>query len=231
MKKLVVLTGAGISAESGLKTFRDMGGIWEQYNVYEVASPEAWQSNPELVLRFYNERRKRLLEAKPNEAHQMLAKLESEYDMTIITQNVDDLHERAGSKNILHLHGELRKARSECDENLVYEIDGWELKPGDKAEDGCQLRPHVVWFGEAVPMLPQAIEITKQADIFVIIGTSLSVYPAASLIEYVKSGAEIFYIDLKPGNIFRNGVTVIQDKATTGVKKLVEKYLKPKKIT
>ncbi len=231
MKKLVVLTGAGISAESGLKTFRDMGGIWEQYNVYEVASPEAWQSNPELVLRFYNERRKRLLEAKPNEAHQMLAKLESEYDMTIITQNVDDLHERAGSKNILHLHGELRKARSECNENLVYEIDGWELKPGDKAEDGCQLRPHVVWFGEAVPMLPQAIEITKQADIFVIIGTSLSVYPAASLIEYVKSGAEIFYIDLKPGNIFRNGVTVIQDKATTGVKKLVEKYLKPKKIT
>ncbi len=225
MKNLVVLTGAGISAESGLKTFRDMGGIWEQYNVYEVASPEAWQANPELVLRFYNERRKQLLEVEPNDAHKMLAKLESHYNVTIITQNVDDLHERAGSKNILHLHGELRKARSECNENLVYEIEGWELKLGDKAEDGCQLRPHVVWFGEAVPMLPKAIEITKQADIFVIVGTSLSVYPAASLIDYVKPGAGIFYIDPNPGPIFGKDVTVIQDKATTGLKKLVENYL------
>ena len=225
MKHIVVLTGAGISAESGLKTFRDMGGIWEKYDVYKVATPEAWKNNPELVLKFYNERRKQLLKAKPNEAHKLLAKLEKKYNINIITQNIDDLHERAGSKNILHLHGELRKARSECNESLIYEIEGWEIKLGDKAEDGCQLRPHVVWFGEPVPMLNKAIEIAREADIFVIIGTSLNVYPAASLINYVKQNTKIFYIDPNPNKIYESNIVVINKKATEGVKELIEKYL------
>jgi NAD-dependent deacetylase len=225
MKNLVVLTGAGISAESGLKTFRDMGGIWEQYNVYEVASPEAWNSNPELVLRFYNERRKQLLETKPNAAHKLIAKLQNNYDVTVITQNVDDLHERAGTKKVLHLHGELRKARSTCDENKIYDIEGWELKLGDTDDNGCQLRPHVVWFGESVPMLHKAVEITTQAEIFVIIGTSLNVYPAASLIDYVKQGIPIFYIDPNPASIYRKDVIIIPEKATTGVKRLIDEHL------
>ena len=178
-KRLVVLSGAGMSQESGLKTFRDMGGLWEQYDVTEVASPEAWERNPELVLRFYNERRKLLWEAKPNAGHIGIARLEKDFDVDIITQNVDDLHEQAGSTNVLHLHGELRKARSTFDPELVYTMDHWELKIGDKCELGSQLRPHIVWFGEPVPNMTKALALTQKADIFVVIGTSLAVYPAA----------------------------------------------------
>ena len=181
MKKLVVLSGAGISAESGIKTFRDMGGLWEEYDVSEVATPAAWERNRELVLRFYNERRKALLSAQPNAAHLAIAALQKEYDVDIITQNVDDLHERAGSKNILHLHGELRKARCTVNENEIVDIDGWELNEGDLSKSGHQLRPHIVWFGELVPAIEQAIPIVHAADILLIIGTSLNVYPAAGL--------------------------------------------------
>ena len=222
-QKLVFLTGSGISAESGLLTFRDMGGMWQKYNVYEVATPEAWENNPELVLEFYNWRRKQLLEAEPNEAHKIIARLEEKYDVTVITQNVDDLHERAGSTDVLHLHGELRKARSTCDESKIYDIEGWELKLGDTDENGCQLRPHVVWFGEPVPMLPKAVEIVKQVDIFVIVGTSLKVYPAASLIDYVAYSVPVYYIDPNPAKVYRENTVVIPEKATKGMKVLLEK--------
>lgn len=222
-KKLVFLTGSGISAESGLLTFRDMGGIWQKYNVYEVATPEAWETNPQLVLDFYNWRRKQLLEVEPNEAHKIIARMEDKYDVTVITQNVDDLHERAGSTDVLHLHGELRKARSTCDESKIYDIKGWELKLGDTDEKGCQLRPHVVWFGEPVPMLPKAVEIVKQADIFVIVGTSLKVYPAASLIDYAGYNVPVYYIDPNPAKVYRKNTEVISEKATKGMKVLLEK--------
>ncbi len=222
-KHLVVLTGAGISAESGLKTFRDSDGLWEKYNVYELATPEAWEKHPEKVLEFYNERRKQLLNVKPNKAHIILAKLEQHFNkVTIITQNVDDLHERAGSTNILHLHGELRKARSTCDESKVYPIKGAELNMGDTDENGCQLRPHVVWFGEPVPMLPKAVEMTKQADIFLIIGTSLIVYPAASLISYLPDKTPIYYIDPNPAQIYNPNLTTLSLIASEGL----EKWLK-----
>jgi len=168
-KKLVVLSGAGMSAESGIRTFREMGGLWEEYDVTEVATPEAWESNPELVQRFYNERRKQLLSCEPNEGHRGLAQLEEYFDVQIITQNVDDLHERAGSSRVLHLHGELKKAQSSADPKLVYEIDGWELKMGDHCEKGSQLRPHVVWFGEPVPAMMEAAQLTAEADIFVVV--------------------------------------------------------------
>ena len=181
MKKLVVLTGAGMSAESGIRTFRDSDGLWEEYNVMDVCTPEAWQRDPELVNRFYNERRKQLYEAQPNAGHFGLAELEKDFDVQIITQNIDDLHERAGSTKVLHLHGELKKVRSSRNPNLIYDLDGWELKLGTKAEDGSILRPHIVWFGESVPNIEPAIELVQQADILVIIGTSLAVYPAASL--------------------------------------------------
>ncbi len=226
MKKLVVLTGSGISAESGLKTFREMGGLWEQYNVEEVASPEAWVRDKELVLRFYNERRKQLLKAKPNPGHTGLAELENHFYVEIITQNIDNLHERAGSKNVLHLHGELMKARSTYDPKLIYDIDGWELNPGDKCEKGSQLRPDVVWFGEPVPMIEKAIEITRKAEIFVVIGTSLVVYPAAGLLDYVPNSTPIFLID--PNDIaipFYRKVEFIKEKAGKGVKILKEKLL------
>lgn len=222
-QKLVFLTGSGISAESGLLTFRDMGGMWQKYDVYEVATPEAWDNNPELVLEFYNWRRKQLLEAEPNGAHKIIARLEEKYDVTVITQNVDDLHERAGSTDVLHLHGELRKARCTCDESKIYDIEGWELKLGDTDESGCQLRPHVVWFGEPVPMLPKAVEIVKQADIFVIVGTSLKVYPAASLIDYVAYSVPVYYIDPNPAKVYRENTVVIPEKATKGMKVLLEK--------
>ncbi len=173
MKKLVVLTGSGISAESGIRTFREMGGLWEEYDVHEVASPQGWANDMDLVLRFYNERRKQLLNAKPNAGHTGLAELEENFDVEIITQNVDDLHERAGSSKILHLHGELKKVRSTHDPSLVYELDGWELKKGDTCEKGFQLRPHIVWFGESVPLIEDAVEITQKADAFAVIGTSL----------------------------------------------------------
>ncbi|MGC9374208.1 MAG: SIR2 family NAD-dependent protein deacylase [Bacteroidales bacterium] len=223
MKKLVVLSGSGISAESGIKTFRDMGGLWEEYDVMEVASPQAWQKNPELVLRFYNERRKKLLECSPNKGHLGLVELEKYFEVQIITQNVDDLHERAGSKNVLHLHGEIRKARSTVDENLIYNIQGWELKLGDKCDKGSQLRPHVVWFGEPVNAILDAASICEKADIFVVVGTSLNVYPAAGLIDYVPNNTPIFLIDPQDVNsTYSSQITYIKEKATTGVPLLVE---------
>ncbi len=226
MKKLVVLTGSGISAESGLKTFREMGGLWEEYDVMEVASPEAWEANMELVLRFYNERRKQLLKAEPNQGHWGLSDLEKHFDVDIITQNVDDLHERAGSTKILHLHGELKKARSTVDPNLIYELDGWELKAGDKCEKGFQLRPHIVWFGEPVPAIEKAVEIVQQADFFAVIGTSLVVYPAAGLIHYVPSSVPIYVIDPNPVQTpYHKSIEFIPEKAGVGVGMLKEKLL------
>lgn len=225
-KKLVVLTGAGISAESGLKTFRDAGGLWEGYNVYDVATPEAWQANPELVQRFYNERRKQASEAQPNAAHFALAHLEQFFDVHIITQNVDDLHERAGSQQVIHLHGELKKARSSLNPDLIYPIEGWELKMGETCDEGSQLRPHIVWFGEAVPAMDEALNICIQADVFVIIGTSLQVYPAAGLIHEVPSGIPRFYVDPQAEKMAIKGIQIISEAAGTGVPKLLD-LLKP----
>ena len=196
MKKLVVLTGAGISAESGLKTFRDSDGLWEGYDINEVATATAWKKNPALVLKFYNERRKSVREAKPNTAHSVLADLENHFEVTIITQNIDDLHERAGSTNVLHLHGEILKMRSEQNEAIVYPIEG-EISIGDKAEDGAQLRPHIVWFEEPVPLMEDAARITRQADLFLIVGTSLVVYPAAGLVNYAPWQIPKFIVDKK----------------------------------
>lgn len=221
MKKLVVLTGAGISAESGISTFRDSGGLWEQYKIEDVATPEAWKNNPQLVLEFYNQRRKQLLECQPNEGHFNLVKLEKYFDVHIITQNVDDLHERAGSTKILHLHGELRKAQSTSDPNLIYNIDGWELKWGDKCEKGSQLRPFIVWFGESVPKIVEAEKITETADIFVVIGTSLQVYPAAGLLQYVKPNVPIYIIDPNDVYSWRKAIH-IKEKASTGTIKFIE---------
>jgi len=222
MRNLGVLSGSGISAESGLKTFRDMGGIWETYDVTEVATPQAWERDRSLVLRFYNERRKALLEAEPNEAHNILAGLEKEYNVQIITQNVDDLHERAGSSQVLHLHGELRKARSTADSNKVYQIDGWELKEGDLCEVGSQLRPHVVWFGEPVPAIEEAVPLVSAADIFLVIGTSMNVYPAAGLLHYLGEEVPVYVID--PAEVSPVGienVTIIRKKATETRKDIV----------
>jgi NAD-dependent deacetylase len=222
MKKLVVLSGAGISAESGIKTFRDMGGLWEEYDVSEVATPAAWERNRELVLRFYNERRKALLSAQPNAAHLAIAALQKEYDVDIITQNVDDLHERAGSKNILHLHGELRKARCTVNENEIVDIDGWELNEGDLSKSGHQLRPHIVWFGELVPAIEQAIPIVHAADILLIIGTSLNVYPAAGLMNYATTGTPVYVIDPgEPQGIGFLDVTFINKTATEGIRDFI----------
>lgn len=222
----MVLSGSGISAESGLKTFRDMGGLWEHYNVYEVASPDAWESDQELVLQFYNERRKQLLETHPNPAHEILAGLEEFFDVRIITQNVDDLHERAGSTKVLHLHGEIRKARSTADPSLIYDIEGWELKTGDLCEKGSQLRPHVVWFGEPVNAIEEAARITSEADIFLVTGTSLNVYPAAGLTQYAPESAIRYSIDpseeISPGANFR----LIREKAVAGMKIFKEEVLK-----
>ena len=220
MKKLVVLTGAGMSKESGLMTFRDMGGLWEQYDVTEVASPVAWENDQELVLRFYNERRKQLLEVEPNAGHTGLAEFENYFNVEIITQNVDDLHERAGSSNILHLHGELRKARSTADPSLITEIEGWELKTGDVCAKGSQLRPHIVWFGESVPAIEDAISIVQNADIFVIIGTSLNVYPAAGLIDYAPRDVPIYLIDPNEVAPTRRNVEFIKEGAVKGVEVL-----------
>jgi NAD-dependent deacetylase len=225
MKNLVVLSGAGMSQESGIRTFRDSDGLWEEYNVMEVATPQAWAKNPELVMRFYNDRRKQLLEAKPNAGHIGLVGLEKIFDVHIITQNIDDLHERAGSSKVLHLHGELKKARSAIDENLIYDIDGWELKFGDRCEKGSQLRPHIVWFGEAVPAIEEAMHIVQKADILVVIGTSLNVYPAAGLIHYARKDIPIFLIDPKPVDVFTD-VTVIAEKAGKGVSILKDKLEK-----
>lgn len=217
MKNLVVLSGAGISAESGLKTFRDSGGLWEGHRVEEVATPRAWMANRELVLNFYNERRRALEHAKPNKAHEVLAELEEFFNVEIITQNVDNLHERGGSSNITHLHGELTKARSTADENLVSDIGYNDIKLGDLCDKGSQLRPHIVWFEEAVPLMGKAIEIAKTADIFLVIGTSLQVYPAASLIDFVRGDVPIYLIDPSaPGGLGEN-TTIIQRKASEGI--------------
>jgi NAD-dependent deacetylase len=217
MKKLVVLSGAGISAESGIRTFRDMDGLWEEYDIEEVATPEAWARNPQLVLRFYNDRRKQLLESKPNVGHISLAEMEKDFDVQIITQNIDNLHERAGSTKVLHLHGELMKACSSVDPFLVYDLDNWEMKMGDKCEEGSQLRPHIVWFGEAVPEMPNAIKLTESADILCVIGTSLNVYPAAGLIDYAKPNIPIYLIDPNPPASLPRHVIVIPEKASLGV--------------
>lgn len=217
-KRLVVLSGAGMSAESGIRTFREMGGLWEEYDISEVATPEAWEKDPHLVLRFYNERRKALLNCEPNSGHIDLARLEKYFDVRIVTQNVDDLHERAGSTFVMHLHGELKKVRSSVDESLVHELDGWELKWGDKCKNGSQLRPHIVWFGEAVPMIPAAIREVQKADLFLIIGTSLQVYPAASLVDYVPTGTKIFVIDPNETITGNDVGTIIRKGATEGMK-------------
>ena len=223
MKKNVILTGAGISAESGIKTFRDADGLWEGHDVMEVASLEGFANNPELVLDFYNQRRRQLLTVSPNKAHVNLVELEQDFDVQIITQNVDDLHERAGSKQVLHLHGELLKVKSTVDDNLVLD---WKegLVLGDVCPEGNQLRPDIVWFGEMVPMLENAVDIVAQADILVIIGTSMQVYPAASLIDYVPENTPIYFIDPKPAvnkSQFEN-LTIIEDVASTGTDKLID---------
>lgn len=224
-KKLVILTGAGMSQESGIRTFRDMGGLWEEYDVMEVATPEAWQRNPELVMKFYNDRRKQLYECSPNKGHLGLVDLEKYFEVSIITQNVDDLHERAGSSMVLHLHGELKKARSSVDESLIYDIDGWELKFGQLCALGSQLRPYIVWFGEAVPAIDDAIPIVENADILVVIGTSLNVYPAAGLVNYAKRGIPIFVIDPERPEIFIRNVIYIQEKAGKGVEILKQQLI------
>jgi NAD-dependent deacetylase len=217
-KKLVVLTGAGVSAESGLKTFRDSDGLWENYRVEEVASIEGWYRNPSLMLDFYNQRRRQLENAKPNGAHKGLAKLESRYDVCIVTQNVDNLHEKAGSSNVLHLHGELTKACSSRDKSHVTDIGYRDILIGEKAADGSQLRPYIVWFGEEVPELGNAIYLASSADVFVIIGTSLNVYPAAGLIDYVPSECPIYIIDPNQvGRTLPKNCTVIREQAVKGV--------------
>jgi NAD-dependent deacetylase len=228
MKKLVILSGAGMSQESGLKTFRDMGGLWESYDVSEVATPEAWERDPELVLRFYNQRRKQLYEVEPNAGHLSIAELEKWFDVHIVTQNVDNLHERAGSTNVLHLHGELMKARSTVDSFLVYELEHWALDMGDTCEKGSQLRPHIVWFGEGVTEMPKALKIVEQADILLVIGTSLAVYPAAGLVNYVKPGTPVFVIDPNRPEVFQQNVTYIEEKAGKGMELVKEKLEKMK---
>ncbi|WP_298549199.1 NAD-dependent deacylase [uncultured Aquimarina sp.] len=224
MKKVVVLTGAGISAESGINTFRDANGLWEGHDIMEVASPIGWNNDPALVLDFYNKRRSQLHDVVPNQAHQALVALEKTHQVTIVTQNVDDLHERAGSSHVVHLHGELLKVRSQFDENLVLD---WktDLNLGDFCEHNSQLRPHIVWFGEEVPMLDKAIQITEQADILLIIGTSMQVYPAASLIQFVSKDTPIYFIDPKPAISPKENLSIIAEKATVGVPQLVKELI------
>ncbi len=223
MKRLVILSGAGMSAESGIRTFRDMNGLWEEYDVMEVASIEAWHKNPELLLRFYNDRRKQMINSQPNRGHLLLAQLEEFYDVQIITQNVDDLHERAGSSKVLHLHGELTKARSSKYPSLVYQLDNPEMKMGDLCEKGSQLRPHIVWFGEEVPEMDKAIKITRSADILCVIGTSLNVYPAAGLVNFAPAGIPVFLIDPNPPAHLPRHIRVISEKAGAGVDILCQK--------
>lgn len=224
MKKVVVLTGAGISAESGISTFRDANGLWEGHDVMEVASPIGWERNQELVLDFYNKRRRQLKEVHPNAAHKALKELEEKYEVYIITQNVDDLHERAGSSNVIHLHGELKKVRSTFNENLVLD---WEddLNPGDFCEHNHQLRPHVVWFGEGVPMMGPAMELTSNADILLIVGTSMQVYPAAGLLDFAPQGTPVYFIDPKPSISEKKNLKIFAEKASTGVPKVVQELL------
>jgi len=225
MKKIVVLSGAGISAESGLKTFRDSDGLWEGYDIEEVATPEVWGRNPALVQEFYNMRRKSVLEAAPNDAHYALAELEKQYDVTVITQNIDDLHERGGSTKVLHLHGIITRSQSSLNPNLTYPIDGWELKMGEFCELGSQLRAHVVWFGEPVPMIEEAARVCRSADIFILVGSSLNVYPAAGLVHYVPYEVPKYIIDPKIPYISSSDFIRIEAKATVGVRQVVDQLL------
>lgn len=221
-KRLVVLTGAGISAESGIRTFRDMGGLWEEYDVMEVASPEGWRKNPQLVLKFYNERRRQLSDVKPNSGHTAFAEAEQDFIVNIITQNVDDLHERAGSTNILHLHGELKKARSTANPSNILDIGYSDINWGDTCDKGYQLRPHIVWFGEDVPAMTDAIKLVQSAEIFAVVGTSLNVYPAAGLVDYVPKCCPIYLVDPNDVSVWRRDVTVIKEKASIGVPKMLK---------
>ena len=221
MKKVIVLTGAGISAESGISTVRDSDGLWEHYRVEDVATHDAYLRDPKLVLDFYNERRRQLFHVKPNEGHRQLVRLEEKYDVHIITQNIDNLHEQAGSTQVLHLHGELTKARSDRDDNLIIDIGDRDIHLGDKAPDGAQLRPHIVWFGEAVPNIEPAAELCEQADFFIVVGTSMNVYPAAGLIHYVPRQVPCYLVDPKAVPVSRP-ITIFQEKAGTGVKKVVD---------
>lgn len=225
MKKLVVLTGAGMSAESGIRTFRDSNGLWEEYDVMEVASIQGWRKNPQLMLRFYNERRKQMYECEPNKGHYLLAELEKTFNVQIITQNVDNLHERAGSMNVLHLHGELSKARSSVDSSLVYNIGNKEIFMGEKCEKGSQLRPFIVWFGEEVPAMEEAIPLVESADILCVIGTSLNVYPAAGLIHYASQYCPIWLIDPNPPLDLPRRIQVIAKGAGEGVAEFMEKVV------
>ncbi|MEO6884388.1 MAG: NAD-dependent deacylase [Bacteroidia bacterium] len=227
MKKIVVFTGAGISAESGIKTFRDTGGLWEEYNINDVATPEAWAKNPALVLDFYNKRKQQVMDAKPNAAHFALVELEKKYDVQIITQNIDDLHERAGSKKVLHLHGEIMKSRSSVDESLIYEINKTELKLGDVCKKGSQLRPHIVWFGELVPNMEMAYAMAAKASVFMVVGTSLNVYPAAGLLEAVFENVPKYVIDPNSLKIpSQKNFFFRKENAGTGVPALVKELLK-----
>ncbi|MES2132990.1 MAG: Sir2 family NAD-dependent protein deacetylase [Bacteroidota bacterium] len=223
-KKIVVFSGAGMSAESGIKTFRDAGGLWEEYKIEEVATYSAWTKNQKLVLDFYNQRRKQIMESSPNEAHKLVAELQKKFDVQVITQNIDDLHERAGSKKVLHLHGEIMKSRSSVSSDLIYDLDDWEIREGDLCEEGSQLRPHIVWFGEAVPEMDKATALAEEADIFITIGTSLNVYPAANLIHVVDSTVPKFLIDPGDFNLdYIKNLTVIKAKAVEGMEILIKK--------
>lgn len=222
LKHLIVLSGAGVSAESGLKTFRDSGGLWMGYDVLQVASPEGWEKDPGLVLDFYNKRREEVAKALPNEAHQIIAELEKYFDVTVITQNIDDLHERAGSTNVIHLHGEIFKMRSEKNETLLYDIKG-DIQLGEKAPDGFQLRPHVVWFGEPVPLIEKAVSILPSADIFIVVGTSLQVYPAAGLVHALSPEIPKYIIDKNPPPISGSGhFIIIKKTATEGMREVAD---------
>ncbi|MEY3048533.1 MAG: hypothetical protein RL365_571 [Bacteroidota bacterium] len=226
IKKIVVFSGAGMSAESGIQTFRDKGGLWEQYRIEDVATPEAWNRDPELVTRFYNERRKQIIATGPNEAHLLIQRLESAFDVIVITQNIDDLHERAGSSKVLHLHGNIRLSKSSGpnQETKYYPIDSWELTEADRCPEGYRLRPHVVWFGEAVPMLEEAEQLISSADLVIIIGASLRVYPAAGLIHYIKKGSKAYLIDPNAEQLtLPNGIEAINESAVKGMKYLYEK--------
>lgn len=228
MKRIVVFSGSGISAESGIRTFRDSGGLWEEHDIHDVATPEAWERDPDLVTRFYNARRKQMRETTPNAGHLALVALEKKYDVHIITQNVDDLHERAGSANILHLHGELSKSRSSADPHLVYEIDGWELTAASKCELGSRLRPHIVWFGEQVPMMGPALRVVAEADILIIVGTSLEVYPAANLSTNAPADAVKYYVDPHAKYLPNiSNLHIINEKAGTALPRLVGQLLEP----
>jgi NAD-dependent deacetylase len=223
-KKIVVFSGSGISAESGLRTFRDSDGLWEEFNIYEVATPQAWKKNPDLVNKFYNARRKQVRQAQPNDAHLALANLEQSFDVQIITQNIDDLHERAGSSNVLHLHGEIMKCRSSEDPTLIYDVEGDEIQLGQLCDKGTQLRPHVVWFGEMVTEMESALKIASAAEIFIIVGTSLNVYPAAGLITVAPAHIPKYLIDPNAHELgMLNGVQIIAERAGTGVPRLVQK--------